>query len=92
MVRDDDVDTGLWKSVDKSKLLVPMDVHMAEICKKLKFCRPGTVNLKSATEATKCFSRIKPDDPVKYDFVLCRLGMLGHSDVFDGNEEFSGVI
>ena len=28
MVRDDDVDFGLWKSVDKARLIVPVDVHM----------------------------------------------------------------
>ena len=33
MVRDDDVDPGLWKSVDKAKLLIPVDVHMGRLCK-----------------------------------------------------------
>ena len=31
MVRDDDVDTGLWKSIDKAKLIIPMDVHISRI-------------------------------------------------------------
>ncbi len=33
MVRNDDVDTGLWKSVDKAKLIVPVDVHMGRLCR-----------------------------------------------------------
>jgi len=31
MVRDDDVDAGLWKSIDKAKLIVPMDAHVQDI-------------------------------------------------------------
>jgi hypothetical protein len=37
MVRDDDVDTGLWKGVDKAKLIVPVDVHMGRLCRILGF-------------------------------------------------------
>ena len=76
MVRDDDVDTGLWKSVDKSKLIVPVDVHMARLCRILGFYKRNTASLSSALEITAAFVEIEPKDPVKYDFALSRIGIL----------------
>lgn len=76
MVRDDDVDAGLWKSVDKAKLVVPMDVHMGRLCKMLGFYSGKNVSLKTALETTKNMAKINPDDPVKYDFALSRIGIL----------------
>ncbi len=76
MVRSDDVDAGLWHSIDKSKLLVPVDVHIARLCKILGFHSHKNVSLKTAIEITHNFARISPDDPVKYDFALSRIGIL----------------
>lgn len=76
MVRSDDVDPGLWKSVDKSKLIVPVDVHMARLCKILGFYRKKTVSLATAVEITNNFAKIIPSDPVKYDFALSRIGII----------------
>lgn len=76
MVRKDDVDPGLWKSVDKSKLIVPIDVHMARLCKILGLYKRKTVSLAAAVEITESFKRIEPTDPVKYDFALSRIGIV----------------
>jgi uncharacterized protein (TIGR02757 family) len=76
MVRDDDVDTGLWKAVDKAKLIVPVDVHMARLCKILGLYDKRTVSLSTALEITAGFGQIEPDDPVKYDFALSRIGIV----------------
>ncbi|MCK4628717.1 MAG: TIGR02757 family protein [Sedimentisphaerales bacterium] len=76
MVRDDDVDTGLWKSVDKAKLIVPVDVHIARLCRILKLYNRKTVSLASAVEITESFAKIQPGDPVKYDFALSRIGIV----------------
>ncbi|MGB2809805.1 MAG: TIGR02757 family protein [Sedimentisphaerales bacterium] len=76
MVRDDDVDVGLWKSVDKAKLIVPVDVHMARLCRILGFHDRKTVSLSTALKITKNFTKIEPNDPVKYDFALTRIGIL----------------
>lgn len=80
MVRDDEVDLGLWKSVDKAKLIVPVDVHMARLCRILGFRNRKTVSLSTALEITKSFSNIEPDDPVKYDFALTRVGIIEDCD------------
>jgi len=76
MVRDDDVDTGQWKSIDKAKLIVPIDVHMGRLCRILGFHNKQTASLSTATQITKCFAEIEPADPVKYDFALSRIGIV----------------
>jgi len=76
MVRDDDVDAGLWKEVDKSQLIVPVDVHMGRLCKILGFYNRSTVDLKTAVEITDSFKKLCPEDPVKYDFALSRIGIV----------------
>jgi uncharacterized protein (TIGR02757 family) len=76
MVRDDDVDTGLWNSIDKAKLIVPVDVHMGRLCRILGFHNKKNVNLSTAIQITECFAKIEPTDPVKYDFALSRIGIV----------------
>jgi uncharacterized protein (TIGR02757 family) len=76
MVRDDDVDTGLWKSIDKTKLIVPVDVHMSRLCKILGLYNRKTVSLSAAVEITESFAEIEPADPIKYDFALSRIGIV----------------
>ena len=80
MVRDDDVDPGLWRSVDKAKLIVPVDVHMGRLCKILGLYARKTVTLSAAVEITESFAEIEPADPVKYDFSLSRIGIVENCD------------
>ena len=80
MVRDDDIDTGLWKRIDKAKLLVPMDVHMSRISRVLNLHNRKNISIKTAVEVTNGFAEIEPADPVKYDFALCRIGMVSGCD------------
>ena len=76
MVRDDDVDLGLWKSVDKASLIVPVDVHMTRLCRIIGFHDRKTASLSTALKITKSFAEIEPTDPAKYDFALTRIGIL----------------
>jgi len=76
MVRDDRVDAGLWKSVDKAKLIVPLDVHMGRLCRILGLYSQNTASLTAALKITESFLEINPEDPVKYDFALSRIGIL----------------
>jgi len=75
MVRKDDVDVGLWKSIDKAKLVVPVDVHIGRLCRILGFYNHKTISLASAVEITESFAQIEPADPVKFDFALSRIGI-----------------
>lgn len=80
MVRADDVDTGLWKSIDKARLIVPVDVHMGRLCRILGLYGRQSVCLATAMEITGSFAEIEPADPVKYDFALSRIGIVENCD------------
>lgn len=83
MVRHDAVDPGGWTGVCPSKLIIPLDVHMHAICQKLGFTHNKSANLKNALAVTACFRQISPDDPVKYDFALTRLGIRKDAELDD---------
>ncbi len=76
MVRNDRVDAGLWRSIDKAKLVVPIDVHMGRLSKILGLYEGKTASLASAIKITDSFAEIDSADPVKYDFALTRIGIL----------------
>jgi uncharacterized protein (TIGR02757 family) len=86
MVRRDAVDPGGWTRVDRSRLIVPMDTHMARVCSdRLHFLPSPRADLKAALEATAWFRLYAPLDPVKYDFALTRPGI----DPEPGDERFA---
>lgn len=76
MVRSDKLDTGLWKGVDPSKLVIPLDTHIARISRNIGLTGRSTPDWKMAEEITEALKEFDPEDPVKYDFALCRLGIL----------------
>ena len=75
MVREDNVDPGGWTGIPASKLIVPLDVHMYRICCGLNFTERKQADIKTALIITQNFRLFSPDDPVKFDFALTRLGM-----------------
>lgn len=79
MVRHDAVDPGPWTSADPSRLVVPLDTHMASACRRLGLLTRSTTDLKAAQEALLAFKEIRPDDPVRYDFCMTRPGI--HPDL-----------
>ncbi|MBI2093046.1 MAG: TIGR02757 family protein [Deltaproteobacteria bacterium] len=83
MIRDDDVDTGCWKQLPPSKLIVPLDTHMHKIGLKLKLTKRKQANLRTAVEITKAFAFVSPKDPVKYDFALTRFGIRSDMKISD---------
>jgi uncharacterized protein (TIGR02757 family) len=80
VVRDDAVDTGLWKSIEPAKLIVPVDVHMGRLCRILGLYSQKTISLSAAVAITESFAEIEPADPVKYDFALSRIGIVENCD------------
>lgn len=76
MVRKDNVDPGLWKSVDAAKLIVPMDTHMTRLCRILGLMDGKSASLSAALQVSRRFARIAPGDPVRYDFALSRVGIV----------------
>ncbi|MFQ5353543.1 MAG: TIGR02757 family protein [Thermodesulfobacteriota bacterium] len=74
--RGDGLDFGIWKGVSPSKLVIPLDTHIARIAGNLGLTRRKSRDWKMAEEITESLKRLDPEDPVKYDFALCRLGIL----------------
>jgi uncharacterized protein (TIGR02757 family) len=75
MVRKDAVDPGEWNHVSPARLVVPLDTHMHRICRELGLTERRQADMKTALEITRSFKIIIPEDPVRYDFVLTRLGI-----------------
>jgi uncharacterized protein (TIGR02757 family) len=75
MVRHDDVDPGGWTGVPPSRLIVPLDTHMHRIALGLGLTRRRQADGKTALEITRAFRKVAPEDPVRYDFVLTRMGI-----------------
>ena len=87
LVRCDDVDPGGWSCVGPERLIVPLDTHMHKIALALGITRRKTADIRTALEVTAAFRQISPDDPVRYDFALTRLGIRDEMDFsafFDG--------
>lgn len=77
MVRCDAVDPGGWSCLAPRDLIVPVDTHMFAIARTCRLTCRRQGDLKAALEITEGFRRIRPDDPVRYDFSLTRMAMKG---------------
>lgn len=75
MVRKDDLDFGLWSDIPTSKLIIPVDTHVARVCQALGLTKTKNVSWKMAEEITGNLAMFDPIDPVKYDFAICHIGM-----------------
>lgn len=75
MVRHDHIDFGTWSQVDRSKLVVPLDTHVIRVGRCLGLTSYRSPGWPMAREITQMLRRLDPDDPVKYDFSLCHVGM-----------------
>jgi uncharacterized protein (TIGR02757 family) len=76
MVRRDALDLGVWSRVAPAQLIVPLDTHVIRVGRCLGLTRYTSPGWRMARDITASLRRIDPDDPVKYDFSLCHLGMM----------------
>jgi uncharacterized protein (TIGR02757 family) len=77
MVRRDGIDFGLWPGIPASKLVVPTDTHVHLIARRLGLTRRKAADWRTAREITDRLARFDPDDPVRFDYALCRIGIFG---------------
>ena len=76
MVRRDALDLGVWTRVSPSKLVVPLDTHVIRVGRCLRLTRYTSPGWAMARDITASLARLDPQDPVKYDYALCHLGMM----------------
>ena len=74
MVRDDNLDLGIWKGINKKDLILPLDTHTFNVSKNIGLLKRKNYDLKSAIEITNKLKTFDKNDPVKYDFALYRIG------------------
>jgi uncharacterized protein (TIGR02757 family) len=71
----DGVDLGMWR-VPARRLVIPVDVHIHKLSRNLGLTRRADVSWRTAVEITRALARLDPEDPTRYDFSLCHLGMV----------------
>jgi uncharacterized protein (TIGR02757 family) len=76
MVRRDALDLGVWRRVSPAKLIVPLDTHVIRVGRCLRLTDYTSPGWRMARDITASLRKLDPDDPVKYDFALCHLGMM----------------
>lgn len=76
MVRTTPPDLGLWTFVDPAMLVMPLDTHVHRIATFLGLSDRKSGDWTAARALTDRLALFDPTDPVRYDFALCRLGIL----------------
>jgi uncharacterized protein (TIGR02757 family) len=77
MVRKDNcgVDFGIWNKIKPSDLIMPCDLHVDRVARKLKLISRKQTDWQTAIELTSRLREFDAQDPVKYDFALFGLGI-----------------
>jgi uncharacterized protein (TIGR02757 family) len=78
MVRKDDsgVDFGIWRNIEPSELICPLDVHVARVAAHFKLLTRKQVDWQAALELTHSLRKFDASDPAKYDFAMFGLGVV----------------
>lgn len=85
MVRDNSpVDIGIWNDIiDKRTLIMPMDTHVLQQAQHLGLIKSKNGSMNTARKLTEKMLEIFPDDPLKADFALFGLGVMGQTQSAD---------
>ena len=77
MVRHDAVDLGVWTRVSPSRLVVPLDTHICRLGRCLRLTRYTSPGWRMAADITASLRVLDPADPIRFDFSICHVGMMG---------------
>lgn len=82
MVRKDNcgVDFGLWNRIKPHQLLIPLDVHVDKVARRLGLIQRKQTDWKTVVELTEVLKTFDPQDPVKYDYALFGMGVMEKDD------------
>jgi uncharacterized protein (TIGR02757 family) len=83
MVRRDAVDLGVWTRVPPARLIVPLDTHVIRLGQCLRLTRYRSPGWRMAADLTASLRALDPRDPVRFDFSLCHVGMMGNCGFHD---------
>ena len=79
MVRSNErgVDFGLWKNISSASLMLPLDVHSANMSRYYGILTRYANDWKAVEEVTNILRTFCPNDPIRYDFALFGEGVSG---------------
>ncbi len=86
MVRDDNIDLGLWKFISPRELIIPLDTHVFQTARALGLTFKKSPSFSAALEITEKLRKLCPEDPVKYDWAL------SHKGIIRNNPDLAGGI
>ena len=75
MVRDGNVDLGIWDFVPKSELVIPLDVHVARVSREMGLLKRSSNDFKAVMELMSNLKVFDSSDPAKYDFAMFGYGV-----------------
>lgn len=77
MVRSDDknVDFGIWKKIQTSDLLCPLDVHVERVARNYGLINRKQSDWQTVLELSNNLKLLDKEDPIKYDFALFGMGV-----------------
>ena len=76
LVRNDGiVDMGVWNVITPAQLFIPLDVHVGNVSRDLGLLTRKANDKKATIELTKILKRMRPEDPIWYDFALFGIGI-----------------
>jgi uncharacterized protein (TIGR02757 family) len=79
MVRPQDgIDCGVWRRPAPRQLIIPLDTHIARIANYIGLTEMRSPGWAMAVDITRNLRRLNSQDPVRYDFALCHLGIAGN--------------
>ena len=76
MIRHDEIDLGVWTRIPPSLLVVPLDTHIIRLGRCLRLTGFRSPGWRMAAEITASLRALDPQDPVRFDFSLCHVGMM----------------
>ena len=75
MIRNGEVELGVWNHIKKSNLLIPLDTHVARISRELGLLKRKQNDFKAVLELSDKLKEFDSNDPIKYDFALFGYGI-----------------
>lgn len=77
MVRPGWPDLGLWTRLSPADLVIPLDTHVAQAARRLGLSHRKQPDGRMAHQVTEALRALDPEDPLRFDFALSHLGILG---------------
>jgi uncharacterized protein (TIGR02757 family) len=78
MVGKSEMDLSLWTQMHTRDLVIPVDTHLHKQALALKLTKRKQADRQTAIEITEKLRYLDSEDPTRFDFALCHLGIRGH--------------